>query len=245
MPHVSQIESNGQSVRRWAAAGAVVAAALLLANPATAQEAPEPDAGVIGTPVAVDGCNLDDFAAVPDGTASLYSIVSEESEARYVAEEELSGVGAKTAIGRTSAFIGQIGFDESGIPLACSRFDVDLRTLTSDSARRDNYLYGNTLETETYPLATFILTSVEGLDGPLVEGQETGLTMLGNLTVHGVTNLVAWNATVTLDGDTVTGTAETSFQMPEFNITPPIVGQVLSIEDTIKLEVDITARLAS
>jgi hypothetical protein len=32
--------------------------------------------------------------------------------------------------------------------------------------------------------------------------------------------------------------------MPEYNITPPIVGMVISIDETIKLEVDITAKLA-
>ena len=93
------------------------------------------------------------------------------------------------------------------MPLACSRFDVDLRTLQSDSSRRDNYLYSNTLETEQFPLATFILTGVEGLDGPLPDGEETSFTLIGNLTVHGVTNLISWEAKVTRDGDELSGDA--------------------------------------
>jgi polyisoprenoid-binding protein YceI len=245
MPVSSPIEQPSQRRHRIPVVLVpLLAAGSVLAAPVSAQEREQVVAGVLGTPAPTESCNLDDFAAVPDGTAQLYSIASEASEARYVSEEELSGVGANTAIGRTNAFIGQIGFDEAGMPLACSRFDVDLRTLTSDSARRDNYLYSNTLETETYPLATFILTSVDGLDGPLVEGEETAITLIGNLTLHGVTNLVAWDAMVTLNGDTITGSAETAFRMPEYNITPPIVGMVISIDETIKLQVDITAKLA-
>lgn len=234
--------------RRWPEMLAVAAAGLTLVLPPSglAQESEStPTAmGVLGEAVSVESCNLDDYAAAPDGTASLYRIVSDDSEARYVAQEELARVGAATAIGRTSAFIGQIGFDEEGNPLACSRFDVDLRTLTSDSAMRDNHLYRNTLETATYPLATFILTGVEGLEGPIADGEETELTLIGNLTVHGVTNSVAWQATVTREGDLLTGNAETTFRMPEFDIVAPIVGQVISIEETITLQVDIAATLA-
>jgi polyisoprenoid-binding protein YceI len=130
------------------------------------------------------------------------------------------------------------------MPLACSRFDVDLRTLTSDESRRDNFLYTNTLETQTYPLATFILSSVEGLDEPLADGEETQVKLIGNLTVHGQTKLIAWDAKIKMDGDTLTGTASTTFNMADFNITPPKVGPVMSIDETVKLEVDITAQKA-
>jgi len=59
--------------------------------------------------------------------------------------------GANEAVGQTNSIVGQIYFDDQGMPLACSRWDVDLRTLTSDESRRDNYLRGNTLQTDTYP----------------------------------------------------------------------------------------------
>jgi polyisoprenoid-binding protein YceI len=141
--------------------------------------------------------------------------------------------------------IGRVLFDAAGLPLACSRFDVDLRTLASDEPRRDNYLYGNTLETEQYLLATFVLTGVEDLDGPLADGEETTFTLVGELTMHCVTNLVTWDVTATLDGDTLSGSAVTRFNMPEYNIEEPVVGPVLSVNETIQLEVDITATRAS
>ncbi len=211
---------------------------------------PSPTPGVLATPAAEPDCATDVGVAAPlAGTeaqlADTYTIVSEESAARYRAQEELASVGATEAVGETKAIIGQILFDTSGLPMACSRFDVDLRTLQSDSARRDNYLYGNTLETEQFPLATFVLTEVRGLEGPLVDGEETAFTLVGNLTVHGVTRIVAWEATATRDGDSLQGSAATVFEMPDFAIEPPVVGPVVSLDETVRLEVDLSAERAA
>ncbi len=215
----------------------LVAAGVALTRSATAQETPSATVpGVLETPAATLDCET----AAPS-PATTYAIVSEESAARYRAQEELAGIGANEAVGETNAIIGQILFDEGGTPLACSRFDVDLRTLQSDESYRDNYLYGNTLETEQYPLATFILTAVEGLTAPLADGEETTFTLIGNLTVHGVTKLVAWETTATLDDDRLSGTAVTTFEMPEFAIEPPVVGPVVSLDEKVQLEVDIVA----
>lgn len=226
-------------------AGIVVASGVLLTGVATAQDAATPTAaapGVLGAPAASTGCNLE-FGATPEaGIAVNFQIVSEESIARYRAQEELAGRGAAEAVGETNAFIGNIFLDEQGRPIACSRFDVDIRTLKSDEARRDNYLYRNTLESEHYPLATFILTEIDGLTGALPQGEDTTLILIGNLTLHGVTKLVAWEATVHWDGDTLRGTAWTQFDMPDFNITPPKVGPVVGLDETVRLEVEITAR---
>lgn len=197
--------------------------------------------GVLGTAVPTTTCDTQATATAAASAPNSYTLVSDQSEARYRAQEELASIGANEAVGKTNAIIGTILLDADKTPLACSRFDVDLRTLTSDQARRDNYLYSNTLETGQYPLATFVLTKVEGLNGPLPDGKETALMLIGNLSVHGVTKLVAWEATVKLDGDALTGKATTSFKMPDFDITSPVIGQVVSIEETIGLEVDLNA----
>jgi len=217
-----------------------------LGRPAAAQDAtpsPATAPGVIGDAAEID-CETGALATAAAGAGSTLTIVSEESEARYRAHEELANIGAAEAVGRTNAFIGQILFDDAGNPLPCSRFDIDLRTLQSDEARRDNYLYGNILETEQFPLATFILTAVEGLDGPLPDGEETTFTLIGNLTIHGLTKLVAWEATVTRQGDALAGAATTEFDMPDFAIEEPVVGPVVSVNETIVLETDITAEVA-
>ena len=218
----------------------VVVAGGWLQAPVAAQQA---TAGVLTTPPATLNCPTN--GAAPAGTATTFTIVSNDSQAGYTAHEELAGRGANTAVGKTNAIIGKVLLDASGKPLACSRFDVDLRTLKSDEARRDNFLYRNTLETEQYPLATFILSRVDGLSKPLADGQSANVTLVGNLTVHGVTKLVAWQATATRSGDTLNGTATTTFNMPDFNITPPKVGPVLSLSETVRLDVKVSAKQAA
>jgi polyisoprenoid-binding protein YceI len=200
-----------------------------------------PTVGVLGTPEAAVDCAA--FAADPaNAPSTVYQVDSTASTARYIVKEELRSVGETEAIGETQAIVGTVSLDANGIPMTCSRFDVDLRTLVSDESRRDNYLQGNTLETATYPLATFILTSVQGMDGALVEGEETTVTLIGELSLHGVTNVVAWETVVTLEGDTITGTAQTEFDMPDFGILPPTVGPVVSLEELVKLEFDLTLK---
>ncbi len=196
--------------------------------------------------LALAECAAAEIGALPAGmaAATVYSIVPEESAARYRVQEELAQVGESEAVGETQAIIGQFAFDETGLPLGCSRFDVDLRTLASDSARRDNYLYTNTLEAETYPLATFVLRAVEGLDAPLAEDDETTLRLIGDLTLRDVTKLVAWEANVTMTEGALTGAAATEFEMPDFAIETPSVPVVLALDETIRLEVDLTARPA-
>jgi hypothetical protein len=57
--------------------------------------------------------------------------------------------------------------------------------------------------------------------------------------VHGITHSVTWDVTATVvDGRELTGTALTSFTFADFSLQQPRVPTVLSIEDTIKLELD-------
>lgn len=239
--------------RRQAALAAIpsalMAAGILLSagGGVSAQDAATPTPiGLVQVGEGLTECAPSELGALPEGTeaAAIYAIVPEESEARYRVQEELASVGETEAVGKTQAIVGQIGFDAEGLPVACSRFDIDLRTLQSDEAKRDNYLYQNTLEAETFPLATFVLRDVEGLDAPLADGEEATVTLIGDLTLKDVTKLVAWEATVTREGETLTGQAATEFEMPEFSIETPSVPVVLSLDETVRLEFDITARNA-
>ena len=220
---------------------------VVLPGTAAGQEATPPTTvGVLEPRDGLPECAPVDPGAVPaEEAAATYAISSEESEARYVVMEELADVGANEVVGTTNAIIGHILFDESGAPLPCSRFDVDLRTLETDQARRDNYLRGNTLQTDSYPLATFVVREIEGLEGALPEDEEVAITLVGDLTFHGVTRLAAWEASVTRAGDVLTGIATTSFTFPDFEMEKPIIGPVVGIDDVVTLEVDLVAAPAA
>lgn len=237
----------------------VVAVALLMAasfgsavGPALSQEAtPAAKAGIVAEPSqellksladCSDVAALAPAAAIPaPAGATGYVIDSNESEARYVAQEELARIGANTAIGRTNAFVGQLFLDEAGLPVACSRFDVDMRTLVSDESRRDNFLYNNTLESEKYPVATYVVRGIAGLDAAPEQGKDVTFFLVGDSTLHGVKQVAVWEVTAVFEDGKVTGAAFTEFNMDDFNMSPPIVGPVMSVSDPIRLEVDIIA----
>ncbi len=216
-------------------------AASLVTGNAQEATADATQAGVVGDAVDVSQCT----DAAPADAAAVYTIAADgTSTARYRAQEELQGLGDTEAVGETQAIVGTLYLDESGTPLACSRIDVDLRTLQSDEARRDNYLYDNTLETGTYPLATFVATDVVDLGAGLADGEETVFHLRGNLTIHGETRQVVWEITAIRDGDQINGTGTTNFDMPDFGIEPPTVGPVVSLDENVALEIDVTATLA-
>lgn len=233
--------------------GALMAAGLVVSavSGVNAQATATPTASTMGVldpaPEGLPTCSTSEIGLLPADVeaAALYTIVADQSEARYVAEEELAEVGATTAIGKTQAIAGTIGFDDAGLPLACSRIDVDMRTLVSDQARRDNYLYNNTLEAEKFPLATFVLLDVEGLDAPLADGETKDITLIGNLTLRDTTRVVAWEAEASQDGDNLVVNAGTNFDMQDFGITPPSVPVVLSLDENLRLEFDMTAAPAA
>jgi polyisoprenoid-binding protein YceI len=186
------------------------------------------------------GCNVEQAVAE---AALVYTVDGEQSLATYTVMEELASIGANEVNGTTSAIIGSILFDEDGTPLSCSNFAVDMRTMQTDESRRDNYLRENTLESDTFPFATFVVASVEGVDGPVVEGEAAALQLTGDLTIHGVTKTVTWEAEVTREADTLTGTATCTFLIEDFGMEKPIVGPVVGIDDEVTLTIDIVANV--
>jgi hypothetical protein len=68
----------------------------------TAAQEASPTPGVLASPPATVDCGTNPNTA-PADAATTFTIVSEDSEAAYHAEEELAHKGANTAIGKTNA----------------------------------------------------------------------------------------------------------------------------------------------
>lgn len=173
-----------------------------------------------------------------------YTVVVERSEARYRVRERLAGLSFPSdAVGTTSAIEGHIALDARGrVLVSDSRFTVDLRTLRSDEARRDNYLRRRTLETDRYPTVVLVPTELRGLRVPFPPAGTASFELVGDLTVRDVTRRVVWDATATFDGQDVGVRARTAFRFGGFGLPIPRVAVVLSVEDTIRLEADLALR---
>ncbi|MCC7367734.1 MAG: YceI family protein [Chloroflexi bacterium] len=207
-------------------AGLLVASILHLSTPAVAA----PSAGVVAAPARAEVTRVD---LAPGG------------EARYRAMEVLSGRGVNEAIGRTNEMTGSLLFDVAGsVVPEQSRVTVDLRNLQSDSAMRDRYIQRTTLQTMQYPTAEFVLTAAPGLPLPLPASGTAAFELVGDLTLHGITRPATWQATATFGEADVTGTATTTVLLTDFGMEPPRAGPVLSIEDAVRLELDVRAVIA-
>ncbi|HLS89776.1 MAG TPA: YceI family protein [Limnochordia bacterium] len=175
------------------------------------------------------------------------SVVPQESVALYRVREEFVNVEFPVdAVGRTSDVTGAVVFDAQGaIVPGQSAITVNLTTLQSDRAQRDNFIKRNTLDTARYPETHFIPTKIDGLPYPLPTEGQAPVTIRGELTIRNVTRPVEWSGTAYFTPDGMRVEAATQITFQEFEMTKPRVGFLLSVADEIRLEADITFRRSS
>ncbi|HZT35696.1 MAG TPA: YceI family protein, partial [Nitrososphaera sp.] len=119
---------------------------------------------------------------------------------------------------------------------------VDLRTLQSDSQRRDHFIQQNTLETDTYPYATFVSVSTQDLPASYSDGQTVSFKLIGNLTMHGKTNAETFAIQGKVTGNTITGTATTTIYMTDFAIQPPDLANIAIAQNKVTITLQFTAQ---
>jgi polyisoprenoid-binding protein YceI len=174
----------------------------------------------------------------------LFQIVAGETEARFVIDEILNGA-PKTVIGATGDVSGEIAADLADTSGAGVSLTVDLSGLATDNNFRNRAIHDVILQTgdADYQFATFESTGFSGLPASVEVGTSYDFQITGNLTVHGVTRELTFDATVTPVSETrLEGTASATILYEDFDVSilrlPP---QVASVEDTVRLEIDIVA----
>jgi polyisoprenoid-binding protein YceI len=185
-------------------------------------------------------------APVPAGVLD-FQVVQGQSQAVFRVREQLAGRALPNdAVGTTSAVSGQLVVQPDGtIDASASKITVDLNSLATDSAMRDNFIKRTTLQTQQFPTAEFVPTEVEGLPSPLPASGEYDFELTGLMTIHGVQKEVTWDVTAARGGTSLTGTATTAFTFGDFGMTPPRAPVVLSVVDDVRLEVNLVASQAA
>ena len=185
--------------------------------------------------------------APPAASTGLVFTLGEDTVARYKVEETLARQGFVVATGETSDVSGRIVFDaDGGIVAEESAIAMQAATLVTDSDRRDRYVRERTLQTAQYPEIVFRPTSVDGLPTPLTDAQGTiDFTISGDLTIIDQTRPITWNASADFGagGAEISGLASTEFTFEDFAMDKPSVAIVLSVEDTIRLEIEFIGSL--
>ncbi len=169
-----------------------------------------------------------------------FVVAPKNNQARYFVREQLAHINFPSdAVGVTDSVTGSFALDDKGkiIP-AESKFVVDLRGLKSDRSMRDGFIQHRTLDTEKYPTVTLVPKELQGLTLPLPDSGRVSFTLLGDLTVRGVTKPTSWMVEAYMRHGQVFGTASTGFTFEDFQIEKPKVGSVLSVADSIHLVYD-------
>jgi polyisoprenoid-binding protein YceI len=152
-------------------------------------------------------------------------------------QEELAGIGAKTAVGRTPDVTGSLTIEDTSISV--TEIEVDMTTLETDSDRRDGAIRNQAIETSQFPTATFTLTDPIELRTLPAEGQRIQVDAVGDLTLHGVTRQVTFPLEAEVNGDVITVTGSLLVQFADYDIDKPTAAIVLSVEDEGVIEVQL------
>lgn len=175
------------------------------------------------------------------------------SIARYRVDEEFFN-GAVTNLGKTLGFFTAVGWtrdiegeirlsqtEAGGLAFESGVITVEISTLQSDDSRRDERIQERHLESLKFPFAEFVITTVEGFPTDYVEGEEVQLTLIGDLTIRDQTRQETFIATVRLEGDTLSGSAETEINMVDYGFDPPEITGFLKAQDPATIEFEFVA----
>lgn len=175
-----------------------------------------------------------------DGSIAGEWTVGAGSVAGYRVREQLANLSAESdAVGRTEDVSGSITVegDGDGAQLTAGTLTVDTTTIQSDEGRRDNRLRNEGLQTDQFPTATFTVTQPVEVPAAALAGTPTDVTLVGDLTLHGVTKSVEIPAQAQLTDGRIQVAGSLTFPLSDFDISPPNVGGfILSIADEGALE---------
>ncbi|NNF70483.1 MAG: YceI family protein [Acidimicrobiia bacterium] len=158
------------------------------------------------------------------------------SFAGFRINEELSGLGSVTAVGRTPGVSGN--FTLEGTTMTNASFEADLTRIVTDDSRRDNAAR-RSLEVTTFPTATFTVTSPIDLGVEPTEGTSLSVMASGDLTIHGVTQQVEFPLEAQLVGNVIVVVGSINIVFADYGVELPSAPIVLSVEDNGILEVQL------
>ena len=208
--------------------------------PSTAAPASPTTAAGGATPSTAPGTPT--TAATSTGTSALAGrwTIGSGSTAGYRVREKLARLPAQSdAVGRTSAITGSIQIARQGSQLVVAegaKFDVDVSKLSSDESQRDNRIRTEGLQSNRFPMATFVSTGAIDFPTSAESGAAVKTNATGDLTIHGVTKRV----TIPLDAQVAGGRIEVvgslKFPFSDFGMSPPNVAGFVTVDSEATLE---------
>ena len=149
----------------------------------------------------------------------------------YEITEALGILGA-TATGTTGTYTGTLVIEAGR--LTTLDLTVDLRTLRSDEAFRDELIRTEVLQTDLYPDATFVADVPVELPASVAVGAPFSFDITGTLTLRDIAGPVRFSIEGRWQGDVVELAGTISFALPNYGIGS-VPGGVVAIRDDAEI----------
>jgi polyisoprenoid-binding protein YceI len=227
---------SGMSIRRWswkrwAVVGVVAAVVLFVGGPFVyihfiQGKAPAPLALPSTSPTAGSGtAGPTTGAGDPAGSGTADGTWKDggDSVVGYRIDETIFGQ-SNVAVGRTQSITGSLTIANSEVTTAT--FTVDMTTVRSDEARRDDQFDGRIMDVATYPTSTFDLTQPIDLGTIPADGSTRTYHATGKLTLHGVTKTVTFTVQARRSGQTFEVAGQIPVTFADYQIGNPSFGPV-------------------
>jgi polyisoprenoid-binding protein YceI len=187
-------------------------------------------------------------APVSSGTgfAGRWTIAT-GSVAGYRVREKLGFLPAESdAVGRTSAITGTATFAQAGhaVTVRAASFRVDVSTLKSNEAMRDQHIRTLGLQSATYPTATFVLSTPLTLPANAFSGKVVDTSVTGVFEIHGTSRRESVPLQMRLSSSEIGAVGSLTFPWSEFNMTAPSVGGFVSVTNRATMEFDLRLKRA-
>jgi polyisoprenoid-binding protein YceI len=228
-PTPQKRRSKSRSPLTWLIVAVVVIVALAIIGPFVYihffnGDAPAPlTLSSSGSPssTAAAGGSSSGGAALTQATLNGAWKVDTGSQAGYRVSEVLVGQSTQ-AVGRTSSVTGTatIANDQ----LTAASMTVDMKSVKSDKAQRDEQFQDQIMETSQFPTSTFVLTKPVDLSKLPTDGSTGSTTATGNLTLHGVTKSVDVPLQVKVDGSDIDVQGSVAVHFSDYNVANPSNG---------------------
>lgn len=187
-------------------------------------------------------------AAVSAATAGVrtLSFPSDSSTIRYDVRETMLGSSqVHKVVGTASGVSGRMAFDaDLALVPEQSRITVDMSTLQTDQAARDEIVRTTTLDAGKYPTSEFLPTDLKGLNGWPIDG-DAQFDICGELILRGAQRPLCFRVDGHFAASGVSGTAAGAVSLDNFGINVPQLGVLAAIQDSVTVELDFRAELDS
>lgn len=196
----------------------------------------DPDAPAQGE----GGSDPEDVVIEPTGTwivdpdvVGFDRVTGAGSWVGYRIDEELSGVGAFTAVGRSPRVEGEIVIDGSRVTAA--KVQADLVGLVSDNANRD----ARVRPLFTDRPVTFTLSEPFDFGAVPEEGQRVAVTAAGVLRIGDIEQDVSVELSADVVGQRLVVAGSTIVTLADFDVRVPSAPIVLSVSDVATIELQL------